>query len=143
MLGTIFRQQGETAAALKELRETIRLNPASSEAYNSIGQILTSAHDAAGAAEAFTEARRLNRIKADSQAAVFAVNAGLERLKRNDIAGAIAKFREAIRLSPDSAQAHYRLPPRPRRRRAPPPARKEDAAPPPPAPCPPGGTHAH
>jgi Flp pilus assembly protein TadD len=74
-----------------------------------IGQILTSAHDAAGAAEAFTEPRRLNRITADSQAAVFAVNAGLERLKRNDLAGAIAKFREAIRLSPDSAQAHYRL----------------------------------
>jgi Flp pilus assembly protein TadD len=51
----------------------------------------------------------LNRLKADSQAAIFAVNAGLELLKRNDAAGAIRKFRDAVRLAPDNAHAHYQL----------------------------------
>ena len=53
--------------------------PALAEAYTSIGQLLTAAHDSTGAAEAFANAARLNKVKADSQAAVFAVNAGRER----------------------------------------------------------------
>ena len=48
-------------------------------------------------------------MKADSQAAVFAVNAGMERLRSGDLAAAIARFREAIRLAPDNPQAHYQL----------------------------------
>ena len=43
--------------------------------------------DPEGAAAAFAEAQRLNRMKADSQAAVFAVNAGLERLQKGDLRG--------------------------------------------------------
>ena len=57
----------------------------------------------------FAEAERLNKRKADEQAAIFAVNAGLQKLKRNDLAGAISKFREAVRLAPESPQAHYQL----------------------------------
>ena len=53
--------------------------------------------------------QRLNKIKADSQAAVFAVNAGRERLAEGELAGAIAKFREAVGLRPNNAQAHYQL----------------------------------
>jgi Flp pilus assembly protein TadD len=71
--------------------------------------VLQQKHDPAGAAAAFSEADRLNKAKANSQAAVFAVNAGVERLKANDLTGAIEKFREAIRLSPDDPQAHYQL----------------------------------
>ncbi len=40
---------------------------------------------------------------------MFAVNAGIEQLKRNQIAAAIEKFREAVRLDPNSADAHYQL----------------------------------
>jgi tetratricopeptide (TPR) repeat protein len=71
--------------------------------------MLTAEGDSAGAADAFAHAERLNRIKADSQAAIFAVNAGLELLKRNEAVNAIAKFRQAIRLAPDNPQAHYQL----------------------------------
>ena len=109
MLGTIFKQQGDPGAALEELRETIRINPASPEAHTSLGQLLGAQHDAAGAAAAFAEAERLNKLKADAQAAAFAVNAGLERMKRHDVGGAIAKFREAVGLAPDNAQAHFQL----------------------------------
>ena len=55
------------------------------------------------------EAERLNRKKADEQASTFAVGVGLEKLKTGDLAGAVAKLREAVRLAPDNAQAHYQL----------------------------------
>jgi Flp pilus assembly protein TadD len=48
-------------------------------------------------------------VKADSQASVFAVNAGLEQLRRSDVAAALEKFREAVRLDPKNPQAHYQL----------------------------------
>ena len=75
----------------------------------SIGQILQRRNDDAGAAAAFAEADKLNKQKADQQAAVFALNAGRERLKENDLAGALAQFREAVRLDPANADAHYEL----------------------------------
>jgi len=109
MVGTIFRQDGDADAALFELREAIRLNPMSAEAQTTLGQMLQARRDAEGAAKAFAEAERLNKLKADAQAAVFAVNAGIEAMKRHETAAAIEKFREAVRLAPDNAQAHYQL----------------------------------
>ena len=55
------------------------------------------------------EAERLNRKKADEQASTFAVGVGLQKLKTGDVAGAVAQLREAVRLAPDNAQAHYQL----------------------------------
>ena len=37
------------------------------------------------------------------------MNAGLERLRQNQLSDAIARFREAIGLDPKNAQAHYQL----------------------------------
>ena len=34
---------------------------------------------------------------------------GQEKLKKKDLAGAAAKFREAVRLAPELAQAHLQL----------------------------------
>jgi Flp pilus assembly protein TadD len=45
----------------------------------------------------------------DRQAAAFAVDLGLRRKKENDLAGAVQSFREAVRLAPDLADAHYQL----------------------------------
>jgi Flp pilus assembly protein TadD len=109
MLGTIFKQRGDLDAALAEFRQTIRLSPGSAEAHTSLGQVLNATHDPAGAASALAEAERLNKLKADTQASIFAVNAGVERLKHDDVAAALARFREAVRLAPDNAQAHYQL----------------------------------
>src|SRR5205085_6838954 len=74
-----------------------------------LGQMLQGKGDAADAAQAFAEADRLRKLTADAQAAVFAINAGRERVKQQDLAGAVQKFREAVRLAPDNAQAHYQL----------------------------------
>jgi Flp pilus assembly protein TadD len=109
MLATVLKQQGQNDAALEEVRQTIRLNPRSPEAHTTLAQLLQENHDADGARAALAEAERLNREKADAQASVFAVNAGINALKKPDIPAAIAKFREAIRLAPDNAQAHFQL----------------------------------
>ncbi|NUR55966.1 MAG: tetratricopeptide repeat protein [Acidobacteria bacterium] len=109
MLGTIYRQRGDLEAALAEFRETTRLNPSSAEAFRSIGQALAALKDPDAAAAALSDAERLTKAKANAQAAVFAINAGREQLRANDVAGAIERFREAIHLAPDNAEAHYRL----------------------------------
>jgi Flp pilus assembly protein TadD len=109
MLGTVLRQQGEKAAALAEFRATIKYRPASAEAHLSLGQMLIQAGDKDGAAAAFAEAERLNAQKANAQASTFAVGVGLEKAKAADLVGAIAQFREAIRLAPDNPRAHYHL----------------------------------
>ncbi|HYU43287.1 MAG TPA: tetratricopeptide repeat protein, partial [Vicinamibacteria bacterium] len=109
MLGTVLKQQGKEDDALAQFRETVRLQPRSAEAHLSIGQMLRQRGDAAGAAAAFAEADRLRKLKGDDQAATFAVSAGLEKLAAKDLAGAIASFREAVRLAPEQAQAQYQL----------------------------------
>ena len=82
---------------------------ASAEAHLNLGQILTQMGQTEAAAAAFAEAERLNARKADAQASTFAVAVGAERIKANDVAGVIEKFREAIRLAPENARAHYQL----------------------------------
>jgi Flp pilus assembly protein TadD len=70
---------------------------------------LTQLGDVEGARVARTEAERLNRRKADAQASVFAVSDGQRKLLAGDRAGAIARFREAVKLSPVNASAHAAL----------------------------------
>jgi hypothetical protein len=95
---------GPADAALREFREAIRINPSFTEAYTSIGQ-RSPPHGIPRARRCLRPAQRLNRIKADSQAAVFAVNAGRERLQKGDLRGGIARFREAVRLARQRAGA--------------------------------------
>jgi Tfp pilus assembly protein PilF len=109
MLGTVLKQQGDAEGALREFRETIKYQPGSIEAHLSLGQLLQQRKDAAGAAAAFAEADRLSKKRADAQAATLAVGVGLQKLKDHDPAGALDRFREAVRLDPENAQAHFQL----------------------------------
>ena len=109
VLGTVLKQLGRSDEALSEFRETIRHQPSSAEAHLSLGQLLQQKKLTSEAAAAFAEAQRLTRMKADAQAATFAVGVGLKRMKDKDTAGAIERFREAVRLAPDYPEAHYQL----------------------------------
>jgi Flp pilus assembly protein TadD len=110
MLGTILRQQGDPAAALTEFRRTISLQPKSAEAHLSLGQILQRVPDSeTEATSALAEAARLNKQRANEQAAAYALNRGAARLRQRDLAGAIVELRDAVRLAPDMARAHYQL----------------------------------
>jgi tetratricopeptide (TPR) repeat protein len=89
MLGTILRKQGDAEGAIFEFRETIKYQNESADAYLSLGQILQQKNEPTLAAQAFAEAERLNRKKADRQAAVFAVSVGVDKIRKNDLAGAV------------------------------------------------------
>jgi Flp pilus assembly protein TadD len=95
--------------AIAEFRRTIAYQPNSAEAHLSLGQVLTQTGRKEQAAEAFAEAERLNKRKADAQASTFAVSVGLDKLKAGDVRGAIERFRKAVRLAPENPQAHYQL----------------------------------
>ena len=109
MLGTILRQQGAAADAIAEFRRTIALEPRSAEAHLSLGQMLERSGDAAGASAALAEAGRLNAQKADEQAAAFALSRGAEKLRQGEVRAAIVELKDAVRLAPQLARAHYQL----------------------------------
>jgi tetratricopeptide (TPR) repeat protein len=109
MLGTVLRQMGRPEEALAQFQETLTHDPQSAEAWISIGQLRQRQRDADGAAAAFAEADRIRKIKADAQAALFAIKTGMQQLQAGDIAAAVVQLREAVRLAPDNAQAHYQL----------------------------------
>ena len=109
MLGTVLKQLGDAEGALREFCKTIALQPQSPEAYLSLGQLLQARGNTTEARTALEEAGRLRQRKADAQAAAFAVSVGLKKQGDGDLAGAVERFREAVRLAPDSADAHYRL----------------------------------
>ena len=95
--------------AIAQFRKAIEYRPQSAEAHRSLGQALGQQGDKAAAAVELAEADRLDRRTADAQASTFAVSVGVEKLKTRDLPGAIAQFREAIRLADDNPQAHYQL----------------------------------
>jgi tetratricopeptide (TPR) repeat protein len=109
MLGTVLRQQGRRDEAIAEFRQAIQFDPDLAEAHHSLAQALQQQGDGPAARVAQAEADRLNRRKADAQASTFAVGVGQDMLKRGDRAGAIAQFREAVRLAGDNAAAHQAL----------------------------------
>jgi Flp pilus assembly protein TadD len=109
MLATVLRQAGRADEALGELRAAIALRADLIEAHQSLAQMLTQRGDREGAALAQAEADRLTRKKADAQASAFALSVGRQKLKTGDRPGAIAQFREALRLADDNAEAHYAL----------------------------------
>jgi Tfp pilus assembly protein PilF len=65
--------------------------------------------DTAGASAALAEAARLNAQKADEQAAAFALSRGADKLRQGEVRAAITELKEAVRLAPRLARAHYQL----------------------------------
>ena len=82
MLGTVLKQEGRLDQALAEFRQALKYEPDSAEAHLSIGQVLRQQNDLAGADQAFAAADRLNKRKADAQAAAFASSGRRQPLKR-------------------------------------------------------------
>ena len=110
MIGTLLKQQGALLPTPStQFKEAIKHRPRSAEAHLSLGQALSQQGDKEAGAAALAEADRLNRRTADAQASTFAVGVGVQKAKAGDDRGAIAQFREAIRLADDNPQAHYQL----------------------------------
>ena len=91
------------------LREALKHAPNAPEIHNTLGGALRQKGDIEAARIEFKEAARLNKKASDMQAAMFAINTGLARLKEGNIDAAIERFEAAIKLNPEDAQAHYNL----------------------------------
>lgn len=96
-------QQG--AAAEKETRRALRLNPGGADAYTLLGMILASRGNAnTEASEALSQAVALDAKNFD---AVF--NFGRVQYAEKDYGGAVTSFRAAVALRPRSAEARFFL----------------------------------
>jgi len=71
--------------------------------------VLRQKGDVSAARAEFAEAARLNKIKSDRQAAIFALNTGIARLKEGNLDDALERFQAAVKLDPKNAQAFYQL----------------------------------
>ncbi|MFN6203264.1 MAG: tetratricopeptide repeat protein, partial [Acidobacteriota bacterium] len=77
--------------------------------HNALGAALRQQGDLAGARVSLAEAARLNKLKSDRQAALFALNAGLKLLREGKSAAAIERLTAATRLDPTNPDAHRQL----------------------------------
>jgi Flp pilus assembly protein TadD len=104
-----LQQKGDSDTAIAEFREAIKLAPKNPEIRNTLGNALRTKGDIAGARIEFAEGARLQKLKSNNQAATFATNTGIQRMKDGDVDGAIEMFEKAIGLDPEYAPAHYQF----------------------------------
>ena len=91
------------------LREAIRLSPQSPQYFNTLGNALRQQGDLAAARTAFAEAARLNQRRTDLQAALFATNLGVQRLREGRLGEAVEQLTRATQLDPENRRAHHHL----------------------------------
>ncbi len=76
--------------------------------HNTLGAALWQKGDLTAARVEFAEAARLNKLKADHQAAL-ATNTGIQKLKEGALVAALERFEAALKLDPSYAPTHYQL----------------------------------
>jgi Tfp pilus assembly protein PilF len=95
--------------AAQALREAIRLQPGFAPAHTTLAAVLRQMGDTSGAQAESEAGNTLAQEKTNLQGATFATNSGKRLLNAGDLDGAIAQFRNAIKLAPSYAPAHYEL----------------------------------
>ena len=91
------------------MREAIRQQPTFAGAHTTLAAVLRQMGDAQGAEAERQLGDMLVKEKFGVQGATFATNSGKRMLNAGDLDGAISQFRNAIKLSPSYAPAHYEL----------------------------------
>src|SRR5947209_18018148 len=95
--------------AATALREAIRLQSDFLGAHTTLAAVLRQMGDTAGASAETQAAEAITKEKTGLQAATFATNSGKRLLSAGDLDGAISQFRNAVRLAPTFAPAHFQL----------------------------------
>jgi tetratricopeptide (TPR) repeat protein len=95
--------------AADALREAIRLQPDFTGAHTNLASVLQQQGDSEGAAKERKLAAELMKGKVGEQAALFDTNSGIRLMNVGDLDGAISQFEAALKISPNSALAHYQL----------------------------------
>ena len=108
-LGSVLKQLNQLPEAAQALREAIRLQPQFSGAHTNLAAVLRQMGDTAGADAETQIASTLMKQSTNLQGATFSTNSGKHLLDAGDLDGAISQFRNATKLSPSYAMAHYEL----------------------------------
>ena len=106
---SVLLKLDDPAAALAPLRAAIALDPGLTDARAMLAQALarTGARDEAREQQA--EIQRINVIRAAMGRALVLLEGASERTRVGDRAGAIARLREAVAISPTLAEAQFQL----------------------------------
>jgi tetratricopeptide (TPR) repeat protein len=103
-LAFVLEARGDTAEAVAQLRETVRIRPYFATAHAELGQLLARQGQPE---EALEELQAAVKLKPESADAHFRLGSVLGTLGR--AGDAAAEFSQAIRLQPENADAHYNL----------------------------------
>src|SRR5262249_16926960 len=100
---------GKVPEAVPELQEATRLDPQSGEAHYQLGLALARAGRKDEGAAEVQKGRELSAADDRTQNANLDISEGREALAKGDLDAAAAKFRQAIKLQPESADAQHFL----------------------------------
>ncbi len=103
-LGELLLETGDTAGAIREDREAVRLKPNFASAHNNLADALFQAGDLAGAMQHAGAAVRINPALAEGH-----VNLGNVFFRTGRMTEALAQYQQAVRLKPDDATMHRNL----------------------------------
>jgi tetratricopeptide (TPR) repeat protein len=103
-LASVLEARGDSAEAVAQLRETVRIRPYFATAHAELGQLLARQGQPE---EALGELQAAVRLKPDSAEAHFRLGSVLGTLGR--AGDAAEEFSQTIRLQPENADAHYNL----------------------------------
>jgi tetratricopeptide (TPR) repeat protein len=108
-LGGVLLALHDLRGAIAELRQAVRLDPYSSEARLTLAQALQRVGEGEAAGKEREEAQKIDTLRGARGRAVVLLQAAGDHLRAGDTAKALPELREATTLSPDFAEAHYRL----------------------------------
>ena len=108
-LGKALLQDGKVPEAVAELQEAVHLNPQSGEAHYQLGLALARSGKQQEAAAEAQKGRELSANEERDQNATLDIAEGRAALDKGELEEAAAKFRHALRLQPDSAEAQRYL----------------------------------
>jgi tetratricopeptide (TPR) repeat protein len=103
-LGDALDDRGQTAEAILQYQEAIRIYPGFADAHINFGNALLKKGRTNEAIGEFQAAIRLR-----PKDAIARINIGNVLLKKGQTDGAISQYQEAVQLKPDYADAHYNL----------------------------------
>jgi protein O-mannosyl-transferase len=103
-LGTVYSRRGQLDEAIREYRESLRLNPYYGLTHYNLGNALLQKGEVDEAIQHYQLSILLLPMSVDSYN-----NLGLALRKKGRVDEAIRQFQQAVRLKPDDADIHYNL----------------------------------
>ena len=108
-LGKALLQDGKMTEAIAELQEAVRLDPQSGESHYQLGLALARAGRKDEGTTEVQKGRELSATDDRNQNANLDINEGRTALDQGELEQAAAKFQHAIKLQPESSDAHRYL----------------------------------